>query len=86
MNNYHYNKRLKQFARDLRKNMIKAESLMWHEVLSNKIFLGYTFLRQRPIDQYIVDFLCKELVLIIEIDDKSHDFNDARINDEILEK
>lgn len=50
-----------------------------------KNFLDYKFLRQRPIDQYIVDFFCKELLLIIEIDGKSHDFDDARIKDQIRE-
>ena len=72
MNNYHYNKNLKQLARDLRNNPTKAENRMWYDVLSDQRFLGYKFTRQRPIDQYIVDFFCKELLLIIEIDGKSH--------------
>lgn len=36
--------------------------------------LGFPFLRQRPIENYIADFLCKELNLIIEIDGYSHQF------------
>lgn len=46
---------------------------MWCEVLS-KGKTGYTFLRQRPIDNYIADFMCKELKLIIEVDGYSHNF------------
>lgn len=33
---------------------------------------GYRFLRQKPIDNYIVDFYCAELKLVIEIDGDSH--------------
>lgn len=36
--------------------------------------LGYQFLRQRPIGNYIADFMCKELNLIIEVDGYSHQF------------
>lgn len=39
---------------------------------------GYDFDRQRPIDNYIVDFYCKELQLAIEIDGESHHGNDER--------
>lgn len=35
---------------------------------------GYQFMRQKPIDNYIVDFYCSKLQLIIEIDGTSHDF------------
>jgi len=85
MNNYHYNKNLKQLARDLRNNPTKAENRMWYDVLSDQRFLGYKFTRQRPIDQYIVDFFCKELLLIIEIDGKSHEYDDAIIKDRLRE-
>lgn len=72
MKNYHYNKNLKLFARDLRNNSTKAEIRVWTELLRAKKMLGYPFLRQRPIDRYIADFLCKDLKLIIEIDGGSH--------------
>lgn len=72
MKNYHYNKKLKPFARDLRNNSTRAEIRIWAELLRAKKMLGYPFLRQRPIDQYIADFLCKDLKLIIEIDGGSH--------------
>ncbi len=35
--------------------------------------MGYDFHRQKPIDEYIVDFFCPNLNLIIEIDGESHD-------------
>ncbi len=59
---------------------------MWYELLSGRQFGGYQFLRQRIIDQYIVDFFCKELRLVIEIDGKTHDFDDVRQNDVVREK
>lgn len=73
MNNYHYNKRLKAFARKLRNNPTRAEEILWYELLSNAQFGGYKFLRQRPIYKYIADFFCKELKLLIEVDGISHD-------------
>ena len=39
--------------------------------------LGYDFDRQRPIDQFIVDFYCKDLMLAIEVDGDSHDHEDS---------
>ena len=48
--------------------------------------LEYDFDRQRPIDNYIVDFYCKDLMLAIEVDGISHDFEEVRDNDEIRQK
>lgn len=71
LNNY-YNKNLKEFARDLRKNSVsKAEKRIWKSILSREQ-LGVRFLRQRPIDRFIVDFFAPSLGLIIEIDGSSH--------------
>ena len=39
------------------------------------------FDRQRPIDEYIVDFYCKDLMLAIEVDGESHDFEEAKRKD-----
>ena len=74
--NNHYNKKLKEFARELRKETVsKAEKYLWKVVLSRK-YTGVRFLRQRPINNFIVDFFAPELGLIIEIDGSSH-FNKA---------
>ena len=42
---------------------------------------GYTFRRQRPVLQYIADFLCKELMLIIELDGITHDNETSNTRD-----
>ena len=79
--NHHYNKRLKHLARKNRSDMTKAEVKIWNELLREKQFYGYKFLRQRPIKNYIVDFFCKELSLIIEIDGFSHAQEEVFEND-----
>ena len=79
-----YNPELKELARKLRKNMTYAEVMLW-KVLRNKTLLGFDFDRQRPIDNYIVDFYCKELKLAIEIDGGSHDLENIALNDRIRE-
>ena len=35
--------------------------------------MGFDFHRQKPVDRYIVDFFCPELMLAIELDGESHD-------------
>jgi very-short-patch-repair endonuclease len=70
--NNHYNKNLKDFARELRTQSVsKAEKIIWKSILS-KNQTGERFLRQRPINNFIVDFFCPKLLLIIEIDGVSH--------------
>ena len=69
----HYNPRLKELARTLRNNSTLSEVLLWNH-LKGKQMRGYDFHRQKPIDNYIVDFFCPRLRLIIEIDGQSHAF------------
>ena len=66
-----YNPKLKELARKLRKESTFTEIMLWN-YLKKKQLKGYDFDRQRPIDNYIVDFFCKELSLAIEIDGESH--------------
>ena len=66
-----YNPNLKEKASELRKNMTLYEIALWNE-LKRKQVKGYDFDRQRPIDNFIVDFYCKDLMLAIEIDGESH--------------
>lgn len=75
-----YNKALKELARKLRKNMTVSEKLLWNELKGKKIS-GFDFDRQRPIDNYIVDFYCKDLMLVIEIDGIVHDNEEAEEKD-----
>jgi len=72
-NNYGYNKDLKKFARKLRRNSTQAEIRLWTELLRARKMKGFQFLRQRPVLNYIADFLCKDLMLIIEVDGITHD-------------
>jgi very-short-patch-repair endonuclease len=69
-----YNKALKPLANQLRKDSTKSEIRLWCELLSGKRLAGYGFLRQRTSGNDIVDFMCKELKLVIEIDGYSHNF------------
>ncbi len=70
-----YNPKLKEHARNLRKNATVAERLLWREIRGKR--LGVEFHRQVPIDQFIVDFYCHELMLVIEVDGITHDSEEA---------
>lgn len=65
--------------------MTKAEACLWKYALKAKQ-TGYTFYRQRPVLQYIADFMCKELKLIIEVDGYTHLFEEVMIKDQIRQK
>jgi very-short-patch-repair endonuclease len=67
-----YDPRVKQIARMLRNNMTLAEILLWNQ-LKNKQLFGFDFHRQKPIDEFVVDFFCPKLLLAIEIDGDSHE-------------
>ena len=67
----HYNSKLKQLSRNLQNQSTLAEVLLWAQ-LNKKQRSGYKFNRQKPIGNYIVDFYCSELNLVIEIDGESH--------------
>ena len=67
----YYNPKLKKLAKELRKNSTLAEVLLWKK-LRNKQIKGLDWHRQKPIDNYIVDFFCPKLMLAIEIDGITH--------------
>ena len=48
--------------------------------------MGYDFHRQKPIDQFIADFFCQELMLAIELDGYSHNFEEVIRKDKIKER
>ncbi|HWP91282.1 MAG TPA: endonuclease domain-containing protein [Thermodesulfobacteriota bacterium] len=75
-----YNPKLKELARKLRKNSTLSEIFLWQH-LKGKQMLGYDFHRQKPIDDYIVDFFCSKLMLAVEIDGVSHDSEKVYIRD-----
>ena len=62
---------LNEKARELRKNMTPQERKLWN-ILKNKQFYGYRFRRQFPIERYIVDFVCREKKIVIELDGGQH--------------
>ncbi len=80
-NNY-YNIKLKALSRSHRNHGTKAEVRLWCELLRSKQMMGYQFLRQRPIDNFIADFFCKELKLIIEVDGITHAWEGADEKDD----
>ncbi len=67
-----FNTKLKERAKELRKAGNLSEVLFWNQV-KNKQFLGLDFDRQKIIGNYIVDFYCKNLGVVVEIDGVSHD-------------
>jgi very-short-patch-repair endonuclease len=79
--NYGYNKKLRPVAHKLRGQMTKAEASLWKYVLRAGIMKGFHFRRQRPMLNYVVDFMCKELMLVIEVDGITHANDDVWIND-----
>ncbi len=58
-------------ARELRKNMTDAERKLWNH-LRNRQLGGLKFRRQHPIGKYVVDFVCFEKKIVIEVDGSQH--------------
>ena len=79
--NHEYNKNLQPYANRLRKEMTKAEACLWKYILKAKQLRGYQFRRQRPVGNYIADFLCMELMLIIEVDGLTHYWDETILKD-----
>ena len=80
-----YNPKLTVLARKLRNESTETEIFLWLK-LKGKQMYGYDFHRQKPIDNYILDFFCYELLLGIEIDGYSHEFIEVYNKDRIKEK
>ena len=81
------NRELKAFAVKMRKNQTDEENKVWYQILKGRV---PKFHRQRIIGNYIVDFYCPKLKLIIEIDGYQHFYEESREYDnkrtEYLEK
>jgi very-short-patch-repair endonuclease len=67
-----YDPTLKELARELRNNSTLGEVILWNK-FKGKQFYGFDFHRQKPLLNYIVDFYCPDLNLVIEIDGKYHE-------------
>ena len=73
---------LTHLARKLRRELTDAERLLWSK-LRRKNFFDCKFRRQEQIGDYIVDFVCYEKKLIIELDGGHHNQEETKMNDEI---
>ena len=62
---------LTQYSKQLRTDQTEAERALWHHIRGHR-FLGLKFRRQKIIGPYIVDFICHERMLIIELDGGQH--------------
>ena len=58
-------------AKSLRSNLTDAEQKLWYHLRAHR-FMGRKFKRQKPIGRYVVDFVCLEEKLIIELDGGQH--------------
>ncbi|MEI9908429.1 MAG: endonuclease domain-containing protein [Bacteroidota bacterium] len=76
-----YNTNLKDFSRQLRNHSTPGEILLWKKLRAGSL-MYYQFNRQKPLENYIVDFYCKPLNLVIEIDGSYHNQPEQRIKDE----
>jgi very-short-patch-repair endonuclease len=76
-----------RIARKLRANQTDAETVLWNRIRNRQID-GHKFVRQYPISGYICDFVCREKMLVIEVDGGQHneskadEIRDRRLNDE----
>jgi len=70
-----YNPALKERAREMRNTMTAAERKLWFEFLREH---HLRWLRQKPLGNYIVDFYCSEMQVVIEVDGDSHYTDDAQ--------
>lgn len=80
-----YNTNLKDFSRQLQNHSTLGEILLWKQLRAGSL-LNYQFNRQKPLNNYIVDFYCKPLNLVIEVDGSYHYQPEQRVKDEERQK
>ena len=80
-----YNKALKPFSQQLRKNMTDTECRLWSR-LRGKQLKWYQFYRQKPIGDYIVYFYFPKAKLVIELDGGQHYNEEGRKKDKIRDE
>jgi very-short-patch-repair endonuclease len=76
----YYNKNLKQFSRELRKNMTDAENVLWSRIRGKQL-KNCQFYRQKIIGNYIADFYSPKAKLVIELDGGQHYDSDEKEKD-----
>ena len=62
---------LLQNAKNLRCNLTPHEQVLWQHLRAGRL-QGFKFKRQQPLGNYIVDFICLEAKLVIELDGSQH--------------
>jgi very-short-patch-repair endonuclease len=65
---------MKAFKKSLRENLTQEERILWYH-LRDRRFYGFKFRRQHVIQSFIVDFVCLERKLVIELDGGQHGIN-----------
>ncbi len=80
-----YDKHLKKYSRQLRKNMTDAEMALWSKIRGKQL-KGYQFYRQKPIGDFIVDFYCPKKNLVIEVDGGQHHSEEEKAKDSHRDK
>ena len=69
-------------ARRMRQTPTDAESRLWHNLRAGRL-VGYRFRRQQPLGRFIVDFVCFEQRLIVEVDGSQHGDDEGLARDEM---
>lgn len=77
-------RKLAPLARQLRKQATEEEKMLWHHLRGQR--LGWKFRRQTPLCGYIVDFVCFEKKVIIELDGSQHAETSHRSADEVRDE
>lgn len=85
MHEHNFTKKSLNFSKKLRLEMTPFEEKLWIYLRARR-FNNLKFRRQVPIGNYIVDFICKEEKLIIELDGSGHLENEQELHDCIRDK
>ena len=70
----------RRFAKKLRRDQTALEARLWHEIRAKRLD-GWKFRRQMPIGPYVVDFVCFEALLIVEVDGHLHQRAESQVHD-----
>ena len=82
---HNYTEKSLKFAKDLRKQQTDFERNLWNAI-RNRNFMNLKFRRQVPIGNYIVDFVCKEKGIILELDGSGHIGEEQILHDKIRDE
>lgn len=78
-------KNTKKKRRSLRSNMTKWEIRLWNDLKGRKMF-GFKVRRQYGINNYVVDFYCPQLKLVVEVDGDVHYFKEKMRKDQVKDQ